>query len=599
MSWNTLIKPEKGILAGEVFLSGDMTGNITFSNYIDSVNIIPTVSQDEQNHRIQEYVGWTYRGNSFNWIVTNLDTTHKLVAAFRLTAVDQLNPNAGTFLCLKMWARNIQNTESRQSAYIGCEWSKRVYTDATHYTESYPLGNYWPDTEYNFTPSTEFPNRSAQTLALFLKTGFFNLEKNVVGGMAIGWRNGYASCYASGMGWRAKYSWFKSANGFGTDADFPDGEDESPEFGPAGKPMGGYIPGGGTIPGKDVTKIPSFDNSSDKITISTKPTHSALSSCFFHAYVVTDTSMQYIADALFPQPVFSQPDLIDAMGELAQIMFFNKQIDYMLDALILPIAVPHGDWEHIKVGGRELKTVVSGTETWINGQPVTNAYVDFSCGSLSIDEYWVNFLDFAGTKVKLFLPYVGYVDIQPEYVIGGTLYVDYRFNVVDGSFMCYVRSHSGYSQLDESLIGQYAGVAAQHIPLQSQDYSNKISGLISAIGSVAAGAASGGVSAAVGVGAAANAGNTLVQKPGSSHANGYNASSSFLSHRTPYIIIERQWSQFSEKYPEEIGLPANSMQRIGDLYGLVKSQNAHLDTIPCSAEGKETIARLLSEGIIV
>lgn len=379
-----------------------------------------------------------------------------------------------------------------------------------------------------------------------------------------------------------------------------EGETTSPEFGPASTPAGGYVPGGGIIPGSGGnTKQPTFDNSSDRIEISSKPTLSAISAKFLHAYVVTEQSLEYIGDALFPQPVFQQQDLIAAMGELAQIIFFNKQIDYMLDLLVLPIDVPHGNWEPLNVGGRQLSTVIGGTSVFINGQPAVDCYVDVTCGSVSIDEYWVNFLDFAGTKVKLFLPYVGYVDIQPEYVIGGTLYVDYRFNILDGSFMAYVRSYSGYSQLDESLIGQYAGVAAVHVPLQSKDYSSKISGLISAVGSVAAGAASGGIGAAAGAGAATNAANTIIQKPGSSHANGYNASSSFLSNRTPYLIIERQWSQFSEKYPEEVGMPSNIMCRLGDLHGLVKSEKAHLDVIPASVEGKERIGQLLADGIIL
>ena len=382
--------------------------------------------------------------------------------------------------------------------------------------------------------------------------------------------------------------------------DEPSGEPYSPEFGPGSEPGGGYVPGGGGgLPGGRPGKEPTFDNSSDLIPLPTKPTLSALSAQFLHAYVVTEQSLQYIGDALFPQPVFQQPDLITAMGELAQIIFFNKQVDYMLDLLILPINVPHGDWVPLNVGGRQLSTVIGGTTVWINGQPATECYVDFSCSSLSIDEYWVNFLDFTGTKIKLFLPYIGYVDIQPEYVIGGTLYVDYRFNIFDGSFMCYVRSDSGYSELEESMIGQYSGVAAIHIPLQSKDYSDKISGLISAIGTVAAGAASGGIGAAAGAGAASNMGNTIIQKPGSTHANGYNASSSFLSGRYPYLIIERQWSQFSQKYPEEVGLPSNTMQRLGDLSGLVICPDAHLDVIPASKEMKEKISNLLADGIIV
>jgi len=381
----------------------------------------------------------------------------------------------------------------------------------------------------------------------------------------------------------------------------PEGEVSSPEFGPGSEPGGGYVPGGGTKPGggSSEPKIPSFDNTSDTIEIDPPPRLTALTSDLVHAYKVTDSELDLVAEAMYPDYVISATDVKDALIGIWNSIFFSKYVDYLLDLLILPIDVPAPNAVYMKAGGRFL-IAANSTEpgSKIASHLVTQQYVDFSCGSISIDEYWVNFLDFTGTKIKLFLPYIGYVDIQPEYVIGGTIYVDYRFNICDGSFICYVRSDSGYSELEKSMIGQYAGVAAMHIPLQSSDYSNKVAGLISAIGTVAAGTASGGIAAA-GAGAAASAVNTLIQKPGSTHANGYNASSSFLSNRTPYLIIERQWGQFSEKYPEEVGLPSNVKCRIGDLSGLVKSENAHLDTIPCSAEMKDKISSLLADGIIV
>lgn len=589
MGWNTIIVSEKGILAGEKFVSGDITGNITFANYSDNVNTIPTVSQDEQNHRIQEYIGWT-PNNSFNWVVSNLNTTHKLVAAFRLTSIDPLNINAGTFLCLKMWARDIQNTESRKSAYIGSEWCKRVYTDATHYTETYPLGNYWPDNEYNFTPSTEFPGRSAETLVLFLKTGFFTLEKNVVGGMAIGWRSGYASCYSSGLAFRAKYSWFQSASGFGTDSDIPEGEEVSPEYGEAATGKGGY---------NENATHGSFDDTSDTITLSSKPTLSVGNSGFVHAYVVTEQILQQIGTALFPTIDSSDPSLTgipEAINYLTMVMFFNKRTDYILDVLILPITVPSGNASHVRVGGSDLVVVESGQQVYCQAPPVTDFYVDVDCGSLTIPEYWANFLDFTGTRFKLFLPAVGYVDLQGEFINGGTINVKYRFNIVDGSFMCYVTSTSGHSKLKNSLVAQYSGVWAMHIPITGQDYTNKISGLISSVGSVAMGGMMGGGGALMG--AVSSLANTAMQKPQTTHANGYNASSSFLTHRKPYLIIERQSSQFSEKYPSESGLPCYVSRKLSTVHGYTVIENPVLN-IACSDAEYNELVQLLKSGIIL
>lgn len=387
------------------------------------------------------------------------------------------------------------------------------------------------------------------------------------------------------------------SNIFGGD---PEEEPYSPEFGPGAQPGGGYIPGGGGTPTNPYdTKIPTFDNTSDKITVDPKPTKSPLDGGFVHEYIMQPAELEHMAEALFIDFDWTTPDIPKYLKNLCEALINNKRIDFILDFMIMPVQPSSGTLTNVLCGGKPLEYLdIYSTSAYVKGVEVDDPFVDFDCESLSIDEYWVNFLDFTGTRIKLFLPYVGYVDIQPEYVIGGTLHVWYRFNTLDGSFMCYVESTSGYSQLEESLIAQYAGVAAIHVPIQSEDYSNRVAGLISAIGVLGA-ASMGAVGVAGGIGAGANLTNTMIQKSQSVHGNGYNASSSYLSHRTPYLIIERQWAQFSEKYPEEVGVPSNVMCRIGDLTGLVKSQNAHLDVIPCNKEVKDMIAALLADGIIV
>lgn len=382
---------------------------------------------------------------------------------------------------------------------------------------------------------------------------------------------------------------------FGIAGRLPEGKKKSPEFGPSSEPGGGYNE---TSPGKG-----SFDDHSDLIELTPLPTYNPCDAQFLKVWLMDATDLAHIGDALFPQYDLTNLDILGTWKEIAEMLLNNKRIDYMLDLLIVPVEPSHAtNKQHITCGGWPL-SYFGNEQTpqihYVDGKLVQNCYVEVDCESVTIPEYWANFLDFSGTKVKVFLPYIGYVDLQPEYVIGGELSIKYRFNAYDGSFMCYLFSKSGHSELNGSLIGQYAGVAAIHLPLQSQDYTQKISGLISSLGTVVAGAASGGISAAAAGGATANLTNTLVSKPGSSHANGYNASSSFLSHKRPYLIIERQHSQFSEKYPEEVGLPLNVMFTLGSLTGLTKCESAHLDTIPCSVEGKEKISQLLADGIIL
>lgn len=361
----------------------------------------------------------------------------------------------------------------------------------------------------------------------------------------------------------------------------------SPEYGNASTPKGGY--------GEDSEQKGTFDDSSDQITYSSKPTMHAGMTGFFHAYFVTQTQLQHIGEAMFPQQQSSYPDLISAMASVGTAIINSKKIDCLVDCLVLPISVPFGSETAIQCGGGELAYFDGAAYQTIKGYPISEYYVDVDCGTLELDEYWCNFLDYSGTRIKIFCPYIGFIDLQPEYINGGSINVKYRFNVIDGSFMCVLHSTSGKSNLDESLIGQYSGMACLHIPLTSQNYSQQISGLISSSGMAVAAGLTG--NAGMAFGSVANLANTLSQKPSTAHNNGYNSSSSFLSHRKPYIIIERQVTQFSEQYPQESGLPSYVSMPLSQIHGFTILDNPILD-IDCNDDEYNEIISLLKTGVI-
>ena len=369
----------------------------------------------------------------------------------------------------------------------------------------------------------------------------------------------------------------------------PEYDDFSPEYGDASDVGGGY---------NEDAEHGSFDDSSDTIPIPTMPTLSPISAGYFHAYYLADpeTRLAWIGDALFPEDPLTQPDILSALGEVAQMLYFNKQIDYVVDCHVIPCIPTYGANVPIKVGGRELKTSQGGTEYTIQAPQITNGYVDYDCGKIQIKEYWKNFLDFSnGTRAKLFLPFVGYVDVLPEFFNGGELGVIYRFNVVDGSFMAFVTSTSSKSKLANSMIAQYSGNACMHIPLQSADYSRILGGIVSAVTTVAG--ASTGNMAVAGAGLVGSYTNLAGARPQMNSSNGYAASASYMSKRTPYLIIERAKSQFSKNYPNEIGLPLNVTRRLSSVHGFTIIENPVLN-IDCNDNEYNELVNLLKSGVI-
>lgn len=372
--------------------------------------------------------------------------------------------------------------------------------------------------------------------------------------------------------------------------------------------------GGGSIP--DGYSGGSFDDTSDTISIDAKPQVGVTTAGFINVYKITQGDLNTLGEKLFPHflpaelladpsqisvpemlavmlksfygtlisPVGSAVQLADNLG-IIDILMNGKLIDYVIDCHIIPCSISGATVEGLKVGYRQFNDLQLAR--------ATEDYVDIDCGSLSILEYFANFLDFCTCTAELYLPFVGFVPVDSEYWNGGTIQVKYRFNIIDGSFQCFVLSTSGKSNLSQSIIAQYGGVACVHLPITGLQYSNVIAGLVNgSTGAVANG--SGGNMAGV----VNNLANMAMLRPDNPMSNGYNASSSFLGKRTPYLLIKRPKAQFSTRYNKEMGLPLNVSKQLSTVHGFTVIDNPVLN-ITCSDKEYNELVSLMKSGIIL
>lgn len=373
--------------------------------------------------------------------------------------------------------------------------------------------------------------------------------------------------------------------------------DESEEVGPPSEP-GGYVPG---RPG-------AFDDTSDPIDIPDNPDIGVSNVGFVRVYNTGVNSLQRLGVELFPPLQYTAPTPIsgsqsttDAIvdGFNAMVTFFanipsffdqmtaNTLINYVIDCHVIPVSPGSGTQEAIVIGSKTMSSY---------GGRIYNDYVDYSCGSISVGEYYGAFPDFL-TGGKLYLPFVGFVPVRPEWFIGDTLSVDYKFNVIDGSFACYVRSGGKYVNNGggSTIVGVYSGNACIHLPITGTSYAAMAAGLVGAGSGMFAGAASGNISAAATSAiAAANLHGDIAQ------SNSYNGSAAFLSCRYPFLLIERPVSNYARNYQHEVGIPSNIYARLGSLSGFAQMVNVHVDGISGATEAeKAEIKRLLAQGVIV
>lgn len=288
-------------------------------------------------------------------------------------------------------------------------------------------------------------------------------------------------------------------------------------------------------------------------------------------------------------------------------------------------------------------------------QALTRSSFQIDWGTIPIDFYWGNFLDYAPyTQVHLFLPWgVGFVSIDPNEIMPysdvpndfnranfkeGSIRVVTNIELDKGSCVHNVIGNRGL------VIGSYGGIVGKQIPMTSLDQGAKTLALVGAATSVGvaagnamAGAVSGKYTSAIPrystVGSGSDkrvqtlffdhkfeGGKMLSDMGNSGAARTSLASAAALFHtppnypragtfsdgtnamcaQTPYIIISRPSQSMPQNYGHYNGYPSNIYyKKVAFVSGYTEFSEIHLDNIPGTVEELEELYSMLKGGVLL
>ena len=317
-----------------------------------------------------------------------------------------------------------------------------------------------------------------------------------------------------------------------------------------------------------------------------------------NVYKVTTEELNGFADDLFPTFDLPQPttntgldgvvdnlyNVADTIAKFGQSFINNGLINYVLDCHIVPCLPSIADKTNIKVGFKSFTQ---------QANKVVSDYVEINCGTVNVVSVYKNFLDYVGVRIKLYLPFIGFVDVNPTWCMGGTLKVKYHFNIIDGSCVAFVIGSSPKANFNNTVVASYGGNCCVHIPITGVNYSSMISGVVGTVSKADSSAS--GISSAV-----SDALNLVSSKPNLQSSNGYNSGMGFLSYRRPYILVERPVASISKKYPSEKGLPCNITYKLESLKGFTVCENVRITNNTGILQREEQlIIEQLRNGIIL
>lgn len=394
-----------------------------------------------------------------------------------------------------------------------------------------------------------------------------------------------------------------------------------------------YEPGGDSGPGD--TPPGTFDDISDPIPDSSLPSISAANTGFTRIYNPTLSQVQDLARYLWTDDSVLQT----IWNKLKQ--FFEDPMQAIIGFNLVPCAVPNGGTEDF---------TLMYIPTGVNMTVAATQFVDVDCGTVQLERYYGSALDQSPyTKVSCFLPYIGTVQLDTDEVMGTTLQVKYRIDIVSGSCVAKIL-------VDGSVIYQYSGHCAINIPISSADFSSYVSALIS-VASLAVGAASGAVAglpitqsaaaqqtgqtltttktitntvrnpatgrqvtsgtrtvtttqevpqshtkAAFDFLSPANIANTageiMTSKPNVEHSGSFSGNSGYLGVRRPFLIIERPRMCLPAQYQKFNGYPAMISMQLSACKGYTRIQQIQLTGLSATNPEQDEILGLLKSGVI-
>ena len=363
-------------------------------------------------------------------------------------------------------------------------------------------------------------------------------------------------------------------------------------FKPTGANTKKIRPGIGGRPSGGHGKDPEYR--SDPITQPGEPDESGASasgSGFLTAYEMTSGNLAGVGACLFGSTL---------EGKLSGI--FVNPLDWLVSLNVFPAKPTAGGSYPVKLG--RFKCVNDPTDTEAlgvdaYGAKLTKQFKVFDFGTLSIPENWGNFLDYEGTQIDLYLPFIGTVSIDPAELLGGTINVQYTIDFFTGmcvaNVLCTKNMELPSGQALSNICAQhsYQGNCATQIPLTRVDYGSMIGNLINsctqaitnptgAIVNMAEGALNGAFRPSV-----TSKGNIV-------------ANSGYCSVLYPYLRITRPITAEPESFQEVIGYPSYINTSLGECDGICVCEDIDLKGITGATEGElNRIKQACREGVYV
>lgn len=270
------------------------------------------------------------------------------------------------------------------------------------------------------------------------------------------------------------------------------------------------------------------------------------------------------------------------------LKLFNDPMDIIISLSMLPFSINPTGSRLVYAGN--VVTTVSMNYT-------SEQYAVIECGSLQIKPFYDAYIDYDPyTTCQIFLPYIGYQALSMDDIMGKTIKVTYRVDLMTGVCAAYITCNN-------VLLYTFTGSCSASIPVSGQSYTSIAQSVINiATATTLSAKPTKGVTAGANAtkGAAGSlASNVLSMKPDISRSGNVSANIGILGAQKPYLVFSVPRTCLPKGQNKYLGYPSFMSTKLSLLTGYTEVQEIRLNNMTCTEAEQAEIIEILKGGVIL
>lgn len=381
-----------------------------------------------------------------------------------------------------------------------------------------------------------------------------------------------------------------------------------------------YEPAGDTDEGGGDPTKQNWDDHSDAIVPDGMPTKGAMNSGMLTVFSPTAIQVHNLVDMLFSYNFF---DWLQKNLQNLEELFVSFGV--------VPFTVTTGVTKSITFLGFDISSFTHPVEL----TEAAEQYYEFDMGSISLtgsdprihaSDSVFDYSPFS--KLGIYLPFIGFQELDIDECRGSTINLVYRIDIVSGSCVALIYVNGD----KDRCIYQFSGNCLSQIPLGSVDMSGIIQGSIAIATAAASAGASGAIASAgdaltaenlnagdiskseaklqnaqhasqvahgAGTLASATVNGIMGMKPNFKHSGAIGSTGGLMAVKQPYLFLTTPREAVPRDYQKYCGLPCNMTGNLGSFKGYTVVEDIRLNGLVATSSEVEEIYQLLKNGVII